>query len=61
MRSICAVIFVMIMCQTSYRLVGIVSEPGETTISASSDLGAVVENDWGFRAGQDDVVFWHYE
>ena len=41
--------------------VGIVSEPGETTISASSSAGAVVENDWGFRSNQDNMTFWHYK
>ena len=38
--------------------VGIVSRPGNT-ISASSTENAIVENDWGFRPGQD-VRIWHY-
>ena len=38
---------------------GIVSEPGKTSISASDIEGKVVENDWGFREG-DEVKAWHY-
>ena len=38
---------------------GIVSEPGKTSISASAIDGGVVENDWGFREG-DKVKAWHY-
>lgn len=40
--------------------VGIVSDPGTSSISASSIDKAVIENDWGFRSGQD-VSFWHLE
>lgn len=41
--------------------VGIVSKPGETAISASdtNGKGEVIENDWGFREG-DNVKVWHY-
>ena len=39
--------------------VGIVAEPGETSISASSIDNQVIENDWGFRSGED-VRVWHY-
>jgi cell wall-associated NlpC family hydrolase len=39
--------------------VGIVTGPG-TSASVSSLTGTVVENDWGFRAGQNDVVFRRY-
>lgn len=35
--------------------VAVVSRNG-TTISASSDTGTVVENDWGFRAHQVKTV-----
>jgi cell wall-associated NlpC family hydrolase len=39
--------------------VGIVSGPG-TSVSVSSSTGSVVENDWGFRSDQKDVVFRRY-
>jgi hypothetical protein len=39
--------------------VGIVTGPG-TSVSVSSDTGTVVQNDWGFRSDQKDVVFRRY-
>ena len=39
--------------------VGIVTGPG-TSVSVSSLTGTVVENDWGFRPDQKDVVFRRY-
>jgi len=40
--------------------VGIVTGPGKT-VSASSDTGTIVENNWGFRADQQgEVVFRRY-
>ena len=43
------------------RHVGLVSEPGKTSISASAIDGQVVENDWGSREGDNDnIKAWHY-
>jgi RHS repeat-associated protein len=38
---------------------GIVSHAGKT-ISASAVSGRIVENNWGFRPGQNNVRFYHY-
>ena len=44
---------------TSGPHMGLVSEPGMTCITASSIVGKVHENDWGFRNGQS-IKFYHY-
>ena len=41
------------------RHVGIVAEPGKTSISVSAIDEQVVENDWGSRK-DDNITAWHY-